>query len=85
MLARSGVVLAQDWQALLAVPELHVYLNLNASAPPDLGAVKRLIEVVGPDDADKMSARQRWKLYTERGFQINRFDVAAQNNAAATG
>jgi len=85
MLARSGVVLAQDWQALLAVPELHVYLNLNASAPPDLGAVKRLIEVVGPDDADKMSARQRWKLYTERGYLINRFDVAAQNNAAATG
>jgi DNA polymerase IIIc chi subunit len=41
--------------------------------------------VVGPDDADKMSARQRWKLYTERGYLINRFDVAAQNNAAATG
>jgi DNA polymerase-3 subunit chi len=82
--ARSSVVLAHDWQQLLNVPHLNVYLNLNASVPPELGPVNRLIEVVGPDDADKMNARQRWKLYTEWGFQINRFDVAAKSNAAAT-
>jgi DNA polymerase IIIc chi subunit len=49
-----------------------------------MASVKRLIEVVGPDDADKMNAWQRWKLYTEWGFQINRFDVAAKSNAAPT-
>ena len=83
-LARSSVVLAHDWQELLNVPRLNVFLNLNASAPPELGPVTRLIEVVGPDDADKMNARQRWKLYSEWGFQINRFDVAAKSSAAAT-
>ena len=83
-LARSSVVLAHDWPQLLSVPQLQVYLNLNASVPPDMASVKRLIEVVGPDDADKMNARQRWKLYTEWGFQINRFDVAAKSNAAPT-
>jgi DNA polymerase-3 subunit chi len=49
---------------------------LNHSVPIDLNQVLRLIEVVGPDDEDKASARQRWKHYTQHGFHINRYDLA---------
>jgi DNA polymerase IIIc chi subunit len=53
-------------------------------APDPLDGVNRLIEVVGPEERDKASARQRWKQYTQLGFQINRFDLAAaaQNQAS---
>jgi DNA polymerase-3 subunit chi len=83
VLARSGVVFATDWPTLLSVPQLNVLLNLNAVVPPDLGSVNRLIEVVGSEDDDKSNARQRWKIYTERGYQINRFDVAAKSSPAS--
>jgi DNA polymerase-3 subunit chi len=64
--------------------QIDVYLNMNDLAPENLSGVNRLIEVVGPEERDKASARQRWKQYAQLGFQINRFDLAAagQNQAA---
>jgi DNA polymerase IIIc chi subunit len=57
---------------------------MNDLAPENLSGVNRLIEVVGPEERDKSSARLRWKQYAQLGFQINRFDLAAagQNQAA---
>ena len=78
---RSSVVMAEDWVQLLSLQGLDVYLNLNHSVPHDLNQVPRLIEVVGPDDEDKASARQRWKYYTQLGFQINRYDLASSGPA----
>ncbi len=75
---RSTVVMAEDWVQLRSLQGLDVYLNLNHSVPHDLNQVPRLIEVVGPDDEDKASARQRWKHYTQLGFQINRYDLASR-------
>jgi DNA polymerase-3 subunit chi len=63
------------------VNRLDVYLNLNHSAPSELDQLPRLIEVVGPDEEDKASARQRWKRYTELGFKINRYDLTANSSA----
>jgi DNA polymerase-3 subunit chi len=63
---------------LVACANLQVGLNLNAEAPSDLGGVTRLVEVVGPDETDKASARMRWKHYTQLGFTINRHDLSAQ-------
>jgi len=73
---RSSVVMSEDWGQLRGLQGLDVYLNLNHSVPADLNQVLRLIEVVGPDDEDKASARQRWKQYTQLGFHINRYDLA---------
>jgi DNA polymerase-3 subunit chi len=67
-----------DWPALRDCANLQVALNLNADAPPQLGAISRLVEVVGPEEADKASARMRWKHYTQLGFTINRYDLSAQ-------
>ena len=35
-------------------------------------------EVVGAEDADRQSSRQRWKFYQERGYAIRRHDAAAR-------
>jgi DNA polymerase-3 subunit chi len=78
MVGRSSIILATDWPALVACANLQVGLNLNAEAPSDLGGVTRLVEVVGPDETDKVSARMRWKHYTQLGFTINRHDLSAQ-------
>ncbi len=78
LLAQSSVVLAEDWSSLQALSGLDVWVNLKEAPPPDMALVARLIEVVGPDDEDKLNARLRWKHYTQRGFAINRFDLAAQ-------
>jgi len=64
---------------LLGCTNLDVVLNLNYELPPDLGPITRLVEVVGPDDLDKASARIRWKHYTQLGFTINRHDLSAQS------
>jgi DNA polymerase-3 subunit chi len=74
----SSIILSMDWPALRDCANLQVALNLNADAPPQLGAISRLVEVVGPEEADKASARMRWKHYTQLGFTINRYDLSAQ-------
>jgi DNA polymerase-3 subunit chi len=81
MVNRSSVVMSDDWSGLLQCRMLDVYLNLNHASPIDLANVSRLIEVVGSEEEDKMSARQRWKHYTQLGFTINRYDLSASNPA----
>ena len=84
LLAHSSVIYSSDWALLSQQSQLDVYLNMNDLAPENLSGVNRLIEVVGREERDKASARQRWKQYAQQGFQINRFDLAAvvQNQAA---
>jgi DNA polymerase-3 subunit chi len=69
--------LAKDWAELVKSSPLDVGLNLHTEAPANLGALSRLVEVVGPEESDKVSARMRWKHYAEKGFTINRFDLSA--------
>ena len=75
--AQSSIVMAEAWDALRQIQHLDVYLNLNHSVPPEMAQLPRLIEVVGPAEDDKASARQRWKHYTALGFTINRYDLSA--------
>jgi DNA polymerase-3 subunit chi len=43
---------------------------------PGFDSFERVIEVVSLDDADRQAARQRWKQYTDLGFNITRHDLA---------
>lgn len=78
LLSRSSIILAPEWSSLCAGSRLDVALNLHHEAPLDLGSTGRLVEVVGPEEFDKTSARLRWKHYTKQGFTINRYDLSAQ-------
>ena len=75
---QSSIILSTDWPSLLSESGLGVALNLNAEAPTNFGHFTRWVEVVGPEESDKASARARWKHYNQLGFTINRYDLSAQ-------
>jgi DNA polymerase III subunit chi len=52
-----------------------VLVNLTQAVPSSFEDFERVIEVVSQDEADRQSARQRWKQYTERGFEMIRHDL----------
>lgn len=54
-----------------------VLVNLSAGTPSFFSRFERLVEVVGATDEDRQQARQRWRFYKERGYQLESFDLAA--------
>jgi DNA polymerase-3 subunit chi len=53
-----------------------VLLNLQSQHPPFFSRFRRLIEIVGVDEADKSAARERYRFYRDRGYEIKSFDVS---------
>ena len=70
----SSVVLVK--QLGLKSTHTQVLLNLTDEVLPGFESFDRVIEVVSMDDADRESARRRWRSYTEQGYQITRHDLA---------
>ena len=56
-----------------------VLINLQHQHPPFFSRFRRLIEIVGTDEADKAQARVRYRFYRDRGYEIRTFD---ENGAA---
>jgi len=57
------------------MPHQQVLLNLGAQVPDGFERFERLIEVVSLDEADRQTARSRWKHYADHGFAITRHDL----------
>ena len=53
-----------------------VIINFAAEVPVFFSRFLRLIEIVGTDEADKVAARKRFRLYREQGYDIKSFDAA---------
>ena len=53
-------------------------VHLGDQWPAGLERFERLIELVDTSDADRSAARQRWRHYADRGYQIKRHDLAAK-------
>ena len=75
MLARTPVVLATETAPL---PHSGVLVHLGSSVPAGFERFERLIELVGTDEADRTQARERWRHYADRGYNIQRHDVAVK-------
>ena len=52
-------------------------VNLGDQVPDGREAFARLIEIVSMDEADRQSARSRWKQYAAQGWPIEKFEVPA--------
>ena len=52
-----------------------VLVNFSDSLPPNPGRFAALIEVVGPDSAERHAARERYKFYRERGHPLSTIDL----------
>ena len=55
-----------------------VLINLQHPQPVFFSRFRRLIEIVGMDEADKAQARIRYKFYRDRGYEIKSYDVAGK-------
>lgn len=54
-----------------------VLINLQAQHPPFFSRFRYLVELVGPDEADKAAARLKFRFYRDRGYGIKSTDMAA--------
>ena len=51
-------------------------LNLRNEWPAFFARFERLIEIVSADDEDKQYARERYKFYRDRGYDIRTHDLS---------
>lgn len=58
------------------VTQDELLINLTKLEPPFFSRFTHLIEIVGNEESDKASARQRYKFYRDRGYEIQHFDQA---------
>jgi DNA polymerase-3 subunit chi len=80
---RAGDPLSADTPVLIAAEAdaglgCDVLLNLAAQSPPAFERFDRLLEVVARDDADRQSARERFRFYRERGYPLSDHDLAGE-------
>lgn len=66
-----------DWRH---EPLLHddILINLDSQYPPFFSRFRRLIEIVGLEDDDRASARERYRFYRDRGYEIRTFDASGK-------
>jgi len=49
-------------------------INLSQKQLTAFSRFRQLIELVGVEEQDKILARQRYKFYRDRGYEIKHFD-----------
>ena len=64
-------------------PYDQVLVNLRNERPAFFGRFERLIEIVSVDDDDRRQARERYKFYRDRGYQIRTHDLGEAARGAA--
>lgn len=69
--AVTPVILDHDGQQLV---HDDVLINLQQQYPPFFSRFRRLIEIVGLDEADRSAARERYRFYRDRGYEIKLLD-----------
>jgi DNA polymerase-3 subunit chi len=73
----SAATIVVDWQGEKLFHD-EVLVNLQHSQPLFFSRFRRLIEIVGVDEADKADARVRYKFYRDRGYEIKSYDAAGK-------
>ena len=53
-----------------------VLLNLRPEWPPFFSRFQRLIEIVGLEEEDRAGARERFRIYRDRGYEIRSHDLS---------
>lgn len=78
----AGSSLAAETPILLTdrlddLPQDGCLLNLADELPPGFSRFEEMVEIVSTDDGDRLPARERFKFYRERGYDIEARDIAA--------
>lgn len=64
-----------DYQGV-ELPHDQILLNLHPEWPPFFSRFQRLIEIVSVDDEDRRIARERFRFYRDRGYEIRTYDLS---------
>ena len=56
-----------------------VLINLHSKTPPFFSRFERLAEIVGSDENDAAAARERFRFYRERGYDLRTHDLSERN------
>ena len=62
-----------DWQAKQLYQD-DILVNLTQRQLTVFSRFRQFVELVGVDEEDKALARQRFKFYRDRGYEIKHFD-----------
>ena len=71
--SETPVVIAREDSEM---PHYQLLLNLHSESPALFSRFDRLIELVGADDDDRRLARDRYRFYRDRGYEIHHHDLA---------
>jgi len=55
--------------------QFDVLLNLHRQYPPEFDQYKRLIEIAGISQEDKLVARERYRFYKDKGYEIHHYTL----------
>ncbi len=82
----AGAPIASETPVLLSgsadeVPVDDILLSLADTWPQTFARFQRLIEIVTRDEADKAFARERYRFYRDRGYQITTHNMASLERA----
>ncbi len=73
--AETPVVITRRLDESAQPPEDQRLLSLADEIPPGFARFAELIEIVSNDDAVRLPARERFKFYRDRGYDIGTFDL----------
>lgn len=62
-----------DWQENQLCQD-DILINLSQKQLTTFSRFRELIELVSNDESDKVMARQRYKFYRDRGYEVRHFD-----------
>ena len=71
--ARTPIVLADHDAADL--PHHQLLINLSGSTPAHFARFERIIEIVGQDQGEVASGRERWLFYKKRGYLLKHHPI----------
>ncbi len=77
--AKTPIIIASKKNAAGQIDEViqdELLINLTEQEPQFFSRFTHLIEIVGNEESDKLSARQRYKFYRDRGYEIQHIDHA---------
>ncbi|MBA2350339.1 MAG: DNA polymerase III subunit chi [Pseudomonadota bacterium] len=66
-------------------PHDDLLVNLCSDCPPIFSRFQRVIEIVGMDDDDRQLARERFRFYRDRGYEIRTHDIGKMSGKGSGG
>jgi DNA polymerase-3 subunit chi len=73
----TPIVIASDFNTLPTLPQDERLLNLADEVPPGFARFQTLVEIISNEDSVRIPARERFKFYRERGYEIQSKDLGS--------